>query len=157
MSHEPDPRETSYPESPAVSEPPKPPDPERGLRGVMSAILLFEGITLLLGLTVISHGGRSAPGWQLAVVTALAFAHILAPAVIKRRYAVAVIFALQALVIACWLIDGAIGAMGVIFTLVWIGILWMRREFRRRIAAGTIAGVAPHPGATETTTKENLP
>lgn len=118
------------PELPA----PQPVDPERGLRGVMSAILVFEAIAILLGLTVIANGGASAPGWQIAVILGLALAHILAPALIRKSWAVILIFALQGLFIACWVISGAIGAMGVVFLAVWVTVILMRREFRRRLA-----------------------
>lgn len=113
-----------------------PADPERGLRGVMSAILILEAIAILLGLTVIANGGTSAPGWQIGVIVAVALAHILTPAVIKKAYAFALIFLLQAILIGCWAIDGAIGITGVVFLIVWLLILFMRREFRRRLASG---------------------
>lgn len=154
----------SYPQAqsagaPEDEMPAQPPyDPERGLRGVMSAMLVFEAITILLGLTVLANGGRSAPAWELITVAGLGLAHMLTPALIRRRHAIAVIFVLQAALIACWLIHAAIGAMGVIFTLVWIGMVYLRREFRRRMAngaaAGTMAGApdvsggAGYPGDT---------
>lgn len=125
-----------------------PADPERGLRGVMSAILICEAVTILLGLTVIGNGGVHAPGWQVGVVSGLALAHLLAPAIIKRRYAIGVIWILQVLLLGCWAIHAAIGTMGIVFALVWLLVMYMRREFRRRTAsvskpgppAGTIGG-----------------
>lgn len=127
-------QDTSYPQERQATA-----DPERGLRGVMSAILIFEAIALLLGLTVIANGGRSAPVWQIVVVVAIALAHLATPAVIKRRFAVPLIFALQAVVIACWVIAPSLGITGLVFLVVWVLILAMRREFRRRLAAGTMA------------------
>lgn len=136
----------------------RPYDPERGLRGVISAILIFEAVTILLGLTVLANGGRSAPAWELGTVTALALAHILTPALIRKRFVILLIFLLQAALIGCWAIHAAIGAMGIVFTLVWIGILAMRREFRRRMAigaaAGTIAGAGPAPSYDDEETKQ---
>jgi hypothetical protein len=88
---------------------------------------------------VIANGGTSAPGWQIGVIVAVALAHIVTPAVIKKRYAVALIFTLQAILIGCWAIDGAIGITGIVFLVVWLLVLLMRREFRRRLAAGTMA------------------
>lgn len=115
------------------------PDPERGLRGVFSAVLVFEAIAILLGLTVLAPGDASAPLWQIGTVLALAFAHILTPMLIKKRWVLGLIAALQALVVACWVFSPAIGIIGVVFVVVWGLLLWMRREFRRRVAAGTIA------------------
>lgn len=113
-------------------------DPERGLRGVMSAILILEGVTLLLGLTVIQHGGTDAPAAEIIVISVLAVGHVAACGIMAKRYAVAVIVALQVLVIGCWVISAAIGITGIIFAAMWAGVLYMRREFRRRLAAGTI-------------------
>ncbi len=137
----PEPGTSSYPVETAG-------DPERGLRGVMSAILICEAVTILLGLTVIGNGGVHAQGWQIGAVSGLALAHILAPAIIKRRYAIGVIWILQALLIACWVIHAAIGTMGIVFALVWLLVMYLRREYRRRTApvsgpgtpAGTIGG-----------------
>lgn len=129
-----------------------PTDPTRGLHGVMSAVLVFEAITILLGLTVVGNGGTRAPGWQIAVVLALAVAHLATPAVISRRFAPAVIGALQVLLTACWVFHAAIGVMGIVFGLVWILIGYMGREVRRRAAAGTIVGATggDGPGYTPT-------
>lgn len=125
---------------------PRPADPERGLRGVMSAILVFEAVTILLGLTVIANGGVHGSPWQIIVVSALALLHLAAPAIIARRYAVKVIWVLQALLVGCWAIHAAIGAMGIVFGVVWALVLLMRREFRRRLVAGTLAGAGrPEP------------
>lgn len=113
-------------------------DPERGLRGVFSAVLVLEAIAILLGLTVIANGGTSAPGWQIGVILALGFAHMLTPALIKRPWVLGLVAVLQALVVACWVIAPAIGITGVVFVIVWVLLLLMRREFRRRLAAGTM-------------------
>lgn len=127
-------------------------DPERGLRGVMSAILVLEAVTILLGLTVIANGGVSAAPWKIGVVCALAVGHLAACVVISKRYALTVIWILQALLICCWAIHAAIGAMGIVFGAVWVLVLLMRREFRRRLAAGTIAGAprSASPAADQT-------
>jgi len=139
------------PSSPVPAEPPTgsasdaaatdaaPGDPERGLRGVVSAILILEAIAILLGVTVIANGGTSAPGWQIGVILAVALAHVLAPVVMRKRLAFWLIFLLQAVLIGCWAIDAAIGITGVVFLVAWLLILFMRREFRRRLAAGTMA------------------
>jgi hypothetical protein len=137
MSQPPEPESAGDPSYPAAN--PRPADSERGLRGVMSAILVFEAIALLLGLTVIAHGGTNAPTWQVLVIVAIALAHLATPAVIKRPFAVPLIFVLQAIVIGCWAIAAAIGITGIVFLAVWLLIMLMRREFRRRLAAGTMA------------------
>lgn len=125
--------------SPADKDLPAPIDPERGLRGVMSAILVFEAVTILLGLTVIANGGVSGSTWQIGVVAGLALLHLAAPAVMSKRYAFTVIWALQALLVGCWVIHAAIGAMGIVFGAVWVVVMLMRREFRRRLAVARAA------------------
>lgn len=135
--------EPDEPETPdASSSPadPSPVDPERGLRGVMSAILILEAIAILLGLTVLANGGTSARGWQIGVVLAVALAHILAPAVVMRPFGFPLVFVLQAVLIGCWVIHAAIGITGVVFLVVWLLIWYMRREFRRRMAHGSGTG-----------------
>lgn len=130
---------TTHDDVPAGAAVPAAPDPERGLRGVFSAVLVFEAIAILLGLTVLAPGGASAPLWQICVVLVLGFAHMLTPALIKKTWVLGLIAALQVLVVACWAFSPAIGITGVVFIVVWGLLLWMRREFRRRVAAGTIA------------------
>ncbi|MEO7126243.1 MAG: DUF4233 domain-containing protein [Nakamurella sp.] len=128
---------TSAAQQPATDPPPVA-DLERGLRGVMSAILILEAIAILLGLTVIANGGTDARAWQIIVVVLIALAHILAPIVIKKPYAIVLIFVLQALLTASWVIHPSIGITGIVFIVVWVLIVIMRSEFRRRVAAGTM-------------------
>lgn len=128
------------PQDPAAPAGGRPADPERGLRGAMSAILILEAVTVLLAITLINNGGQDAPAYQIVILVVLAALHIGTCAVVSRRFAVGVIVALQLLLLACWAISGAIGAMGIVFGLVWACVLYLRREFRRRLAAGTIPG-----------------
>lgn len=117
----------------------RPADPERGLRGVMSAILVLEAITILLGIPVAENTGSGTGTVGIVLICALAAAHVAACAVIRRAYAVGVIVGLQVLLIACWAINGALGVMGIVFALVWAAVLWMRKEFRRRMAQGLLS------------------
>lgn len=106
---------------------------ERGLRGVMSAILVLEAVMLLLALTVLHHGGSTGSGWKLAVVAGLAVTHCLLPALLRRSWSVLAILLVQGLVIACWALHPAIGITGIVFALAWGFTLYMRREFARRL------------------------
>jgi hypothetical protein len=120
----------------------RPADPERGLRGVMSAILILEAIVILLGIPVAENTGSGTGTVGVVLICALALAHIGTCAVVRKPYAVGTILALQALLIACWAINASLGVMGIVFTIVWALVLWMRREFRRRLAAGLLPGSA---------------
>ena len=104
----------------------------------MSAILVLEAIVILLGIPVSANTGGGTGPVAVALICALALAHVLTCAVVRRRYAIGVIVALQVLLIACWAINASLGVMGIVFGLVWLAVLWMRREFRRRLAAGLL-------------------
>jgi hypothetical protein len=122
----------------------KPADPEKGLRGIMSATLILEAITVLLAIPVAANvdGGTGPVG--ITVICLLAVLLILTCGIIARPYAVPVILGLQVVAIGCWFINPTLGIMGVVFTLAWGIILWFRGEFRRRLAAGTLP-VPPEP------------
>ena len=122
----------------------KPADPEKGLRGIMSATLILEAISVLLAIPVAANvdGGTGPVG--ITVICLLAVLLILTCGIIARPYAVPVILGLQVGVIACWFINSTLGVMGIVYALVWGIILWFRGEFRRRLAAGTLP-VPPEP------------
>jgi hypothetical protein len=122
----------------------KPADPEKGLRGIMSATLILEAITVLLAIPVAANvdGGTGPVG--ITVICLLALLLVGTCAIIARPYAVPGILGLQVLVIGCWFINPTLGVMGIVFALAWGIILWFRGEFRRRLAAGTLP-VPPEP------------
>ena len=126
-------------ETPAAPVPAgRPYDPERGLRGVMSATLVLEAITVLLAIPVAANTGGGVGPVGVIVICALAGLLVAACAIVSRRYALAVILSLQGVMIACWVITPPLGIMGIVFGLVWALILFFRGEFRRRLAAGTL-------------------
>ena len=122
----------------------KPYDPEKGLRGVMSATLILEAITVLLAIPVAANTGSGVGPTGVIIICVLAVLLIGACAIVSRPYALYVILGLQVVMVGCWLITPPLGAMGIIFGLVWGLILWFRAEFRRRLAAGTLPG-PPQP------------
>lgn len=116
-------------------------DLERGLRGTISGILIFEAITILLGIRVVQQlggGGEVLSTVGVVSIIVLAVGHIGACAIVKRPFLLPVIAVLQLLLIACWVFHSALGVIGILFTLVWIAVFAVRREFRRRVAAGTL-------------------
>jgi hypothetical protein len=120
--------------------PVRPYDPERGLRAAMSATLLLEGITVLLAIPVARNTGNGTSGWGVLAIVVLAFALIAACAFVRKPYAAAMIIGLQLLTLLGWFISAPLGIVGVIFSLVWLTIFYLRAEFRRRAAAGTLPG-----------------
>lgn len=132
------------PESPSPPPQRRPPDPERGLRGIMSATLVLEAITVLLSIPVAANTGSGTGPFGIAVICLLSLLLVAACGIVAKPYAIQVILGLQVVMIACWLITPSLGVMGIIFGLVWALILWFRGEFRRRLAAGTLPG-PPQP------------
>jgi len=119
---------------------PRPYDPERGLRGVMSATLILEAIVVLLSIPVARNTGA---GWlSVVLICSLSVALIALCAFVSRSWFLPVALALQGLMVLGWLITASLGVMGIVFGAVWALIIWFRNEFRRRLAAGTL----PEPG-----------
>jgi hypothetical protein len=135
------------PASPGTAPAGRPPDPERGLRGIMSATLLLQAITVLLSIPVAVNTGREVGGVGVALIVLLALAMIGTCALITRPWVLTVIAVLQVLNIAGWALSASLGIVGIVFLLVWIAIIWMRTEFRRRQAAGTLPSQQVPPSA----------
>jgi hypothetical protein len=124
---------------------PKPKDPMKGFRGVMSGTLIMEAITVALALPVVNKlgGGISTgTGWTVIGVAALL---LVTCGFVKRPWAVPLILGLQVVLIALVFWLPAITVLGVIFLVVWLWLLWLRRDVARRMAAGTLASQQPQP------------
>lgn len=116
---------------------------ERGLHGVMRGTLILEAITALLAIPVAVKVDEA--GWIGVLLTVLLTVLLIASCgIVSRRFALPVILGVQVAMIACWVIIPPLGIMGVVFGLVWLAILWFRREFRRRLAAGRLPGPQGH-------------
>jgi Protein of unknown function (DUF4233) len=108
-------------------------DPWKGLRGVMAATLLLEAIVVALALPVVAKlgGGMStAAGW---IVGILALAMLVAAFLQRRRWGLGLALVLQVAMIATVFVVPVLGALGVVFALVWAYILWLRRDLARRL------------------------
>ncbi len=126
-------------------EAPKPKDPMKGFRGVMSGTLIMEAITVALALPVVNKlgGGLSTgTGWTVIAVAVLL---IVTCGFVKRAWAVPLILALQVVLIALVFWLPSIAVLGLIFLAVWLWLLWLRRDVARRMAAGTLASQQPQP------------
>jgi hypothetical protein len=124
---------------------PKPKDPMKGFRGVMSGTLIMEAITVALALPVVNKlgGGISTgTGWTVIGVAVLL---LVTCGFVKRPWAVPLILGLQVVLIALVFWLPAITVLGVIFLVVWLWLLWLRRDVARRMAAGTLASQQPQP------------
>jgi hypothetical protein len=116
------------------------PDPMKGLRGVYAATLTLEAIVVALALLVLPKFGEGATPFGVTVIAALAVAMIVAAGLQRRPWGLWFALGLQAAMIACGLLVPALGVMGVVFALVWAGILLLRRDLLGKMARGELPG-----------------
>jgi hypothetical protein len=114
------------------------PDPMKGLRGVYAATLTLEAIVVALSLLVLSKFGDGATLFGVTVIVALAVAMIVAAGVQRRPWGLWFALGLQGVMILCGLLVPALGVMGVVFALVWAGILLLRRDLLGKMARGEL-------------------
>ena len=114
------------------------PDPLKGLRGVFAATLVLESIVVLLALLVLPKFGEGATPLGVTVIVALAVAMIVTCGLQRRPWGLGLALALQVVMIACGLIVTALGVLGVVFALVWGGLLLLRRDVLARMSRGEL-------------------
>lgn len=118
----------------------RPVDPERGLRGTLSGLLVLEAITVLLAIPVAKNTGNGTGSWGIVAIIVLALVMIGACALVKREWFIWLVGGLQVLTIAGWAISGPLGLVGIVFAIVFAVIFYFRYEYRRRAAAGELPG-----------------
>jgi hypothetical protein len=114
------------------------PDPMKGLRGVYAATLTLEAIVVALALLVLPKFGEGATAFGVTVIAGLAVAMIVAAGLQRRSWGLWFALGLQAVMIACGLLVPALGVLGVVFALVWAGILLLRRDLMGKMARGEL-------------------
>lgn len=120
-------------------------DPWKGLRGVMAGTLVMEFITFGLALPVVWRFGGGVSSLGFVLVAVLAVLMLVVGFVQRRRWGLPVALALQVAMIACWFVHPTIGALGIFFGVVWLFILYLRRDVARRMRAGQLADQLGHP------------
>lgn len=121
-----------------MSTPAPAPDPMKGIRGVFAATLVLESIVVGLALLVLPKFGEGATPTGVAVISALAVAMLVACGLQRKPWGLGLALGLQVAMIACGLLVPALGAMGVVFALVWIGLLLLRRDVAGKMARGEL-------------------
>ena len=114
------------------------PDPMKGLRGVYAATLTLEAIVVALALLVLPKFGEGATPFGVTVISALAVAMVVAAGLQRRPWGLGLALGLQVVMIACGLLVPALGVMGVVFALVWAGLLLLRRDLAGKMARGEL-------------------
>ena len=121
-----------------MSDQPVQPDPLRGMRGIFAGTLVMEAIVVGLALLVVNRigAGVDAPaGWYTA---ALALAMVVAAFVQRSSWGLGLALALQVAMVVGWFASPALGALGLLFLLVWGFLLYVRWAVgrRQRLPAG---------------------
>ncbi len=131
------------PSDPTSGDRPAPPDPWKSFRGVMAATLILEAIVVLLALPVVGVSGAGLTWTSGGFVIGLAVVLILMSGLQGRPWAIWANLGVQLVVVAGAFIHGAIGFVGVIFAVVWLLIVYLRREVKRRQDRGLLPGQQP--------------
>lgn len=113
-------------------------DPWKGLRGVMAGTLVLEAITVLLALPVISAVGGGLRWWSVLYVVSLAVVMFLGAGVQRRSWAIPFNLALQVALLLGGFIHISILVIGVVFVAVWVFVLFLRSDVKKRMEAGTL-------------------
>jgi hypothetical protein len=126
--------------SEASHEPAAAPDPWKSFRGVMAGILVLEAVVVLLALpvVVVADGGLTAVAGTYLI--GLAVVLLLLTGLQGRPWAIWVNLAMQLVLIAGWAVHGAVGFIGLVFAGVWLLILYLRSEVKRRQQHGLLPG-----------------
>jgi hypothetical protein len=122
-----------------------PPDPWKSFRGVMAGTLILETIVVLLALPVVATGGNGLTVWSGGYLVGLAVVLILMAGLQGRPWAIWVNLALQLVLIAGVVIHAGIGFIGLVFLVVWLLILYLRGEVKRRQDRGLLPGQQDSP------------
>jgi hypothetical protein len=126
-----------------VSKPEAGSDPWRSFRGVMAGILILEAIVVLLALPVVAAADQGLTPLSAGYLIGLAIVLVLLCGVQGRPWAIWVNVGVQVALIAGWLVDGAVGFIGLIFAAVWLFIAYLRAEVLRRQKRGLLPGQQP--------------
>jgi biotin transporter BioY len=121
------------------------PDPWKSFRGVMAGTLILEAIVVLLALPVVARTGGGLTVLRGGYLIGFAVVLVLLAGVQGRPWAIWVNLAIQLVLIAGFVVHGAVGFIGAIFLLVWALIAYMRAEVLRRQKRGLLPGQQPGP------------
>ncbi|WP_068162795.1 DUF4233 domain-containing protein [Rhodococcus phenolicus] len=115
-------------------------DPWKGFRGVMAGTLVLEAIVVLLVLPVVAAVGGGLDAFSGSYIVVLAVLMFLGAGVQGRSWAIPFNLGLQVLTLLGFFIDPALGAVGVLFSVVWAYLLYLRKDIKEREARGLLPG-----------------
>ncbi|WP_395311968.1 DUF4233 domain-containing protein [Mycobacterium sp. AMU20-3851] len=111
----------------------------------MAGIHILEAIVVLLALPVVSAGEDGLTVAAGSFLIGMAVVLILLSGMQGRPGIIWVNLGIQAVFIAGALIHGGIGFIGVIFAGVWVLMIYLRAEVKRRQARGQLPYQQPGP------------
>ena len=107
---------------------------KKAFRGPASACLSLEVVIVPLVLLVMDKTEGGLTPAKIVWVAVLTVGMIVAIARFSRPWGLPLALGLQVLMALGWIVSPSLGILGVIFCLVWAGMLWMRHEVLRRQA-----------------------
>lgn len=115
-------------------------DPLKGLNGVQAGVLIMESISLFLVLTVILKVAEGSywTTFNWMYVTVVATAHLVAAGLQRFSWGLGLALVLQVFALGGFFIHVSMGIMAIIFGLVWIYLLKLRRDLKERLARGLL-------------------
>ena len=125
------------------------PDPWKSFRGVLAGVLVLEAVVVLLALPVVAVVGRGLTAQTGTYVIGVAAILVVLAALQRRRWAIWVDLAVQVVVIAGFLVHPAIGFIGALFAAVWLLLVYLRAEVRRRERRGQLPSQQPPPESVD--------
>jgi hypothetical protein len=102
-------------------------NPTAAVRGVAAGALAAEALVLLLAIAPMRMLGVRHGGAAIAVIAGLAVLCVLLAGMLRHRWAWAAGTVLQVALIACGFFHLALAVLGVLFLLVWLYVLNVRR------------------------------
>ena len=127
----------------STAPPPAPPDPWKSFRGVMVGTLVLEIITVLLALPVVAVVGGGLTPWATSYLVGFAVLLAVLAGFQGRSWAIWANLGVQALLVLGFLLYPGVGFVGVLFTVVWAVIAYLRWEVLRRQRLGLLPGQQP--------------
>jgi hypothetical protein len=103
-------------------------NPERAVRGLGAGTLILETVVLLLAIQPIRLLGGELSGTAIGVVVALAVLATVLASRLGRPWGWWAATVLQLLLLLSGFLNWSLGALGILFGLVWVYVLWVRRR-----------------------------
>lgn len=102
-------------------------DPQRAVRSLGAATLALEALVLLLAIQPMRVLGGNLTGATIGVIVALAVGAVVLAGMMRRNWAWHAATGLQVALLAGGFLHWSLAGLGVIFGLVWLYVLHVRR------------------------------